>query len=184
MRHLCDTYDLWSFITEPKCYKDPRNPTCIDLILTKDPRSFHILAYLRQVRWTFTKMTVTVMKAFFKKFQSRIIHYREYRDFQNYAFREELLSNLLHINLKKYKEGFSIFFWYMYENPKSPSNLQDERRTRKSLTFHKLNFLLRNNEKKSTQKVYFWKIELIRIQESIQNNVTTVCLLSKIKKIK
>ena len=50
------------------------------------------------------------MKAFFKKFQSRIIHYREYRDFQNYAFREELLSNLLHINLKKYKEGFSSFF--------------------------------------------------------------------------
>ena len=72
----------------------------------------------------------------------------------------------------------------MYENPKSPSNLQDEKRTRKSLTFHKLNFLLRNNEKKSTQKVYFWKIELIRIKESIQNNVTTVCLLSKIKKIK
>ena len=110
MRHLCDTYDLRSFITEPKCYKDPRNPTCIDLILTKHLRSFHILVYLRQVRWTFTKITVTVMKTFFKKFQSRIIYYRKYRDFQNYAFQEELLSNLLNINLKKYKEGFSNFF--------------------------------------------------------------------------
>ena len=32
MAGFCDTYDLRSLITEPACYKNPENPTCIDLI--------------------------------------------------------------------------------------------------------------------------------------------------------
>ena len=32
MAGFCDKYDLRSLITEPACYKNPENPTCIDLI--------------------------------------------------------------------------------------------------------------------------------------------------------
>ena len=32
MAGFCDTYDLRSLIMEPTCYKNPENPTCIDLI--------------------------------------------------------------------------------------------------------------------------------------------------------
>ena len=54
-------------------------------------------------------MTVTLMNAFFQKLQPRIINDRAYRRFQNYAFREELLSDRLNINLEKYERGFSNF---------------------------------------------------------------------------
>ena len=40
MAGFCDTYDLTSLIIEPGCYKNPENATCIDLILTNNPRSF------------------------------------------------------------------------------------------------------------------------------------------------
>ena len=37
MSSFCDTFDLTSLIKEPTCYKNPDNPSCIDLILTKKP---------------------------------------------------------------------------------------------------------------------------------------------------
>ena len=40
MSVICDTYNLKSLIREPTCYKNPENPSCIDLILTNRPCSF------------------------------------------------------------------------------------------------------------------------------------------------
>ena len=54
-------------------------------------------------------MTVTIMKASFQRLQSRIINYRDYRRFQNDAFREELLSEFLNLNIGENEEGFSNF---------------------------------------------------------------------------
>ena len=42
-------------------------------------------------------MTVTVMKATFKKFELRIIHYRDYKNFQNDQYRDELTPKLSNI---------------------------------------------------------------------------------------
>ena len=39
MSSFCDTSDLTSLIKEPTCYKNPDNPSCIDLILTNKPFS-------------------------------------------------------------------------------------------------------------------------------------------------
>ena len=39
MNGFCENYDLISLI-KTKCFKNPDNPSCIDLILTKKPRSF------------------------------------------------------------------------------------------------------------------------------------------------
>ena len=50
------------------------------------------------------------MKGYFQKLQPRFINYRDYRRFQNYAFRMELLSNLLNINLEENGEELSNFF--------------------------------------------------------------------------
>ena len=36
MMGFCDTYDLKCLIKEPTCYKNPENPSWIDLILTKE----------------------------------------------------------------------------------------------------------------------------------------------------
>ena len=109
MAGFYDTYYLRSLITEPTCYKNPENLTCIDLILTNHPLSFQNSCVLETDLSEFHKMTVTIMKASFQRLQSRIINYRDYRRFQNDAFREELLSELLNINIGENEEGFSNF---------------------------------------------------------------------------
>ena len=109
MAGFCDTYDLTSLISEPTCYKNPENPTCIDLILTNNPLSFQNSCVLETDLSEFHKMTVTIMKASFQRLQSRITNYRGYRRFQNDAFREELLSELLNVNIGENEEGFSNF---------------------------------------------------------------------------
>ena len=35
-----ETYNFTNLIKQPKCYKNPDKPTCIDLILTNVPRTF------------------------------------------------------------------------------------------------------------------------------------------------
>ena len=37
---FCNTNDLKCLIKEPTCYKNPENPSCIDFILTKNPKCF------------------------------------------------------------------------------------------------------------------------------------------------
>ena len=109
MAGFCDTYYLRSLITEPTCYKNPENPTCIDLILTNHPLSFQNSCVLETGLSDFHKMTVTIMKASFQRLQPRIINYRDYRRFQNDVFREELLSELLNVSIGENEEGFSNF---------------------------------------------------------------------------
>ena len=109
MAGFCDTDDLRSLIMEPKCYKNPENPTCIDLILTNHPLSFQNSCVLETGLSDFHKMSVTIMKASFQRLQSRIINYRDYRRFQNDVFREELLSELLDVSIGENGEDFSNF---------------------------------------------------------------------------
>ena len=40
MNDFCKVYNLFSLIKEPTCFKNPYNPSCIDLFLTNRPRSF------------------------------------------------------------------------------------------------------------------------------------------------
>ena len=40
LKEFCDLYGMKSLIRIPTCYKNPANPTCIDLMLTNSKRSF------------------------------------------------------------------------------------------------------------------------------------------------
>ena len=40
VKNFCSSYNLTSMINRPTCFKNPENPSCIDLILTNYPRSF------------------------------------------------------------------------------------------------------------------------------------------------
>ena len=83
MTVFCDTYDLKCLIEEPTCYKNPENPSCIDLILTNYPKCFQSSCAVETDLSDFQRMTVTVTKSTFKKFQPKVIHYRDYKNFQN-----------------------------------------------------------------------------------------------------
>ena len=102
MAGFSDTYDHRSLITEPTCYKNPENPTCIDLILL----SFQNSCVFEIGLFDFHKMTVKIIKASFQSLQPRIINYMDYIRFQNNVFREELLSELLNVNIGENEEDF------------------------------------------------------------------------------
>ena len=71
---FCETYKLRNLVQHPTCFKNPQNPSCIDLLLTKKPLSFQ---------------TTTVIEARlsdFHKMKHRVITYRKYKTFNNNAF--------------------------------------------------------------------------------------------------
>ena len=89
MKVFCDSYEFKNLIKDATCYKNPENPSCIDLILTNNPNSFQNSGVIETGLSDFHKMTVTVMKTTFEKLKPNIIHYWDYQ-----KFRKNLISRL------------------------------------------------------------------------------------------
>ena len=68
MAVFCDTYDLKCLIKEPTCYKNLENSSCIDLILTNNPKCFRSSCVVETGLSDFHRMTVTVMKITLRNF--------------------------------------------------------------------------------------------------------------------
>ena len=66
----------------------------IDLIVTNRPRSFCNSDSLETGLSDFHKLIVTVLKTFFKKQSSKIISYRNYKNFSNDLFRTDLINEI------------------------------------------------------------------------------------------
>ena len=94
MKSFCKNYGLKNLIREPTCYKNPSKPACIDLILTNVLRCFQRTCVLETGLSDFHLMTLIVMRKSFKKFQSKIINYRWYKNFSNEKYKETLINNL------------------------------------------------------------------------------------------
>ena len=109
MKAFCDNNNLTSLIKQPTCYKNPNNPTCIDLILCNTCRSFQSTCVIETGLSDFHLMTLTVMKKSFRKFHPRLINYRSYKNFSNEAFRECLLQKLLKEIFENNDEGLQRF---------------------------------------------------------------------------
>ena len=107
MSIFCDTYNLKNLIKEPTCYKSPNKPSCFYLTLTNKPRNFKHSCVIETGLSDFHRMTVTVMKATFEKLQPRVVNYRDYKYFENYRFRADLLSELSQANIEENEEGLS-----------------------------------------------------------------------------
>ena len=109
MKVFCDSYEFKNLIKDATCYKNPENPSCIDLILTNNPNSFQNSGVIETGLSDFHKMTVTVMKTTFEKLKPNIIHYRDYRKFSNDKFRENLISRLSTENIRVDCNGMEKF---------------------------------------------------------------------------
>ena len=94
MSDFCETFDLRNLVKEPTCFKSIQNPSCIDLILTNRPNCFKNTITVETGLSDFHKMTVTVLKSFYKKKKPIIISYRDYHRFSNENFMNELKFNL------------------------------------------------------------------------------------------
>ena len=84
---------------EPTCFKNPVNPSCIDLFLTNRPRTFQCTTTIETGISNFHKLVVTVLKTFYKRQRPKIIHYRNYKNFENDNFREDLKKELLKFDI-------------------------------------------------------------------------------------
>ena len=90
VKNFCSSYNLTTMNNKPTCFKNPDNPSCIDLILTNCSRSFQNSDVKKTGLSDFHKLVVTVMKTIFKKSNPKIITYRSYKSFSNDRFKEAL----------------------------------------------------------------------------------------------
>ena len=109
MNSFCETYNVPNLIKQPTCYKNLDNPTCVDLILTNDSRTFWSTCAIETGLSDFHLMTLTITRKTFKKQRPRIISYRSFKHFSNEEFRRSLIDNLsIHIYVNN-NDGFKMF---------------------------------------------------------------------------
>ena len=94
MIDFCDMYNLKNLIDEPTCYKSALNPSSIDVMLTNRKRCFHGSMAIETGLSDHHKMTITVLKTYVKKGEPVTINYRNYKNFNNIIFREQLVYEL------------------------------------------------------------------------------------------
>ena len=70
-------YDLSNLVKECTCYKNPRNPSCIDLCLTNSPLSFQNVSSVVTGLSDFHKLILTVLKTTFVKSKPKELSYRD-----------------------------------------------------------------------------------------------------------
>ena len=94
MSEFCDTYNLQNLITEPTCFKNPHNPSSIDLMLTNKIRKFQNSQVIETGLSDHHKMTITVLRAFYQKQTPILIKYRNYKNYDSSVFQTELNHKL------------------------------------------------------------------------------------------
>ena len=100
MKSFCQICNFKNLLDKPTYYKNPTNPSCVDLTLTNRPRSFQNPCTLETGLSDFQKMTLTVLKSSFPKQKPRILNYCNYKFFNNTLFRDQVLHELINSNLQ------------------------------------------------------------------------------------
>ena len=91
LNKFCQTYNLESIVNRPTCLKSPKNPSCIDLMLTNKQERFLKAKTVETGLSDFHKIVVSVFKTSFKKQKPKIVTNRDYKRFDNGKFRESLI---------------------------------------------------------------------------------------------
>ena len=95
MKDFCETYNLVNLISDPTCFKSINNPSCIDVMLTNRPSCFENSTVIETGLSDCHKMTITVMKKYFKKREPITITYRDYKNFDGDKFRSDLKTKII-----------------------------------------------------------------------------------------
>ena len=110
MADFCEIYNLENLIKDPTCYKSAENPSSIDIMLTNKKLCFQNSMTLESGLSDFHKMTITVMKKYFKKKDPITITYRDLKSFDGLKFREDIRNQLEQIgelDIDDFKHVFS-----------------------------------------------------------------------------
>ena len=107
LNDFCKTNSLKNIVKSPTCFKNPVNPSCIDLFLTNRPNCFQNTSTIETGISDFHKMVVTVLKIHYKKQKAKVIHYRDYKNFNEEDFQTELNNELSNVDINNVE--FDIF---------------------------------------------------------------------------
>ena len=110
MKTFCETYNLTNLIKGPTCFKNPLNPSSIDLILTNKHQSFQNSYATESGLSDHHNMVVTVMKSYFPKQAPTLIKYRNFKNFDNVIFRNKLQTSLMDNRPNTDYENFQTIF--------------------------------------------------------------------------
>ena len=88
------------------CFKNPSNPSCIDLLLTNRQQAFQQTHAVETGISDFHKMVVTVMKTHYKNENGETIQYRNYKTFHEQSFNFETKNKLLKIDINNAELNF------------------------------------------------------------------------------
>ena len=94
VRDFCQIYECKNLIKDNTCYKNLEKPSCIDLIVTNRPKCFQNSVTLEAGLSDFHKMTLTVMKVFYKKQKPTFMTYRNYKHFSNEVFMADIQNRI------------------------------------------------------------------------------------------
>ena len=117
---------------KPTCFKNPDNPTCIELILTIRQKSFQNSTIIETGLSDFHKVIVAVLKSYFKKLKPKKLIYRDFKNFSNQQFRTELVKERNENNVGA--SQFELFQTMSLEllNKLAPSKKKDLRNNQSS----------------------------------------------------
>ena len=94
-KDLCGIYSFRNLVKNATCFENPDSLKCIDLMLTNRNKNFQNSCVIDTGLFDFHKMTVTVLRSHLNKLAPKIIHYRDYKNFSNDAFRSDPAGNYM-----------------------------------------------------------------------------------------
>ena len=108
VKDFCEIYSCRNLVKDKTCFKNLLKPSCIDLT-TNRPKSFQNSVTVETRLSDFHKMTLTVMKVFYKKQKPNIVTYRNYKHFSNEAFMFDLKNSIIQMNSENNDLEFDRF---------------------------------------------------------------------------
>ena len=89
LNSFCNANSLKTLNRGPTCFKNPSNPSCIDLFLTNRQQGFQQTHAIETGISDFHKMVVTVMKTHYKKQKAKSIHNKYIMNHQKRLFKNK-----------------------------------------------------------------------------------------------
>ena len=109
IKNFCERFSLKNLMKDPTCYKNPNNPSCVDLMFTNKARRFQRSCVFETVLSDFHKMTITVLKMQFRKLEPKVVSYRNYKNFSNDILLKSLNSKFSKCSFSPDENGFDHF---------------------------------------------------------------------------
>ena len=93
LKLFLDKYHAKNIVKDKTCFKNVNNPSCIDLFITNQSRSFQNTKTIASGLSDFHKLVLTVFKTKFEKQKPKTVNYRSYRNFNENQFKNHLRAS-------------------------------------------------------------------------------------------